>query len=206
MKRTAIVLLVAAAVLALVGALAFAFTYEARSRATRYLGFVALLRINTPNDVVASELHQAGIPIRSLGDCKQDCIMTFHVDDWQLWRLHLAPPVGFNGRLDFRHGALVYKFTSMGQDIMVWSASVAEGTPPLSTEALQTSRLTGNQDSSGKLRHVIIDLVPSDFSEFRSKAYAFNVRCIGSLKPCEADEYLPTRELTRLSAERADSH
>ncbi|HJT70059.1 MAG TPA: hypothetical protein VJ731_07665 [Terriglobales bacterium] len=205
-RRTLVIaILVAIAVLVGLVVTAFALRYKARTDAKKYLGFVAPLRVNTAHNVVAADLRSAGIPMEQSGDCNQGCIMTFHVDDRSLWKLHLAPPVGFNGRLDFRNGALVYKFTSMGQDIMVWSASVSEGTPGLSVEPLQSSSLHANQNSSGKRRQIFVHLLPSDFSDFRTRAYAFNIGCIGSLKPCEAEDYLPTRELERLSGATGNS-
>jgi len=180
----------ATAVLVLVAA--FASNYKARSDARKYLRVVMPMRINTPYQEVIRELRLAGVAPTQMGDCQTDCILNLTVGDEWLYKLHLAAPVGFNGRLDFKNGVLVYKSTSMGQDIMVWSATVAE------TPALEP-RVSSNVDSLGQIRHIHVDLSPSDFSAKRATAYAFNVACIGSIRSCTAIDYLPWNELRQLA-------
>jgi|SRR5579864_97036 len=191
----------AAFALALAIALAFAVTYRARAEAARYLRLVIPLRIGTSYDVAAAQLRNANLPMRAAsGDCHLDCSLSFLVGDKWLYKLHLAPPVGFSGRLDFRKGTLVYKSTSLGQDPMVWSATVSEGSPGFGS---LVPGLHGTQDSSGNVRHLSVHLSPSDFTEYRNRSYTFNLACIGSIKPCRADEYLPTNDLRRLSPQVA---
>lgn len=179
-----------AVVLLLVIAASFALTYKARADAARYLRVVTPLRIGTPYDAVTAQLRNAGLPMKSAipsDDCHRECSLGFLV--WDRWRcmLHLAPSVGFNGRLDFHDGVLVYKNTSIGENFGP-SASVSEGDywGPL------TPGVHGNTYSSGIFRHIFIHLSTSDFTENRNKAYAFNVACIGSMRGCTAVEYLPT--------------
>jgi hypothetical protein len=169
----------------------FFAAHNARTSARRYLEVVKPLRIGTTHDDVAARLRNAGLPTTLSGDCHQECTLHFLVWDRWLYKLRLAPPVGLNGRLDFRNEMLVYKFTSLGQDPMVWVATVAE-------KASQGSLIAGTQDSSENIRHINVFLSASDFSEFRKKAYAFNVACIGSMRACKAVEYLPWQELERL--------
>jgi hypothetical protein len=176
----------ALALLMMAGA-SFALTYKARGDAAKYLRLVMSLRIGTPYDVVAKELHDAGLPVMLSDDCHQECTLSFHVDDRWLYELHLAPSVGFNGRLDFRNEALVYKKTSMGEDVMVWTATVME-------DASLTSHAGENADSLGNIRRMHVFLSASDFTENRQKAYAFNVACIGSIRGCKAVDYLPAVE------------
>ena len=185
-------LIVAGVAVALLLAIAasFALTYKARADAARYLDVVAPLRIGTPYDAVAAQLRNAGLPMETVissDDYHPMRSLGFLV--WDKWRckLHLAPSVGFYGRLDFHDGVLVYKKTSIGEN-MGSSAEVMEGDywGPL------TPGVHGNVDSSGNIRHIFVDLSPSDFTENRNKAYAFNVACIGSMRSCTAVEYLPT--------------
>lgn len=183
----------AALVFALAVAVAFWLTFQARREAARYLRLVTVLRISTTYDAAISQLGNAGLSMRTVaGDCHHDCTLNFEVGDEWLYKLHLAPPVGFNGWLEFRNGTLTSKSTSMGQDVMVWSATVSEGSPSFGS---LVAGLHGTQDSSGNLRHLFINLLPADFSEYRTKAYAFNVACIGSMKACKADEFLPIAAL-----------
>jgi hypothetical protein len=178
-----------------------ALTRKARGVAEKYLNLVMPLQIGTPYSVVATQLHNAGFHTIISGDCHRECTVNVHVDDKWLYKLHLAPSVGFNGRLDFRNDILAYKFTSMGQDVMVWSASVTEGVPPFSTEgSAESSRLFEDVDLSGDIRKIFVYLSASDFTEYRKKAYAFNVACIGAIKACTADQYLPFHDLKRLSS------
>lgn len=175
-------------VIPLVIAASFALAYRARIEAAGYLRVVMPLPIGATYDVVAAQLHNARLPVGLSGDCYSGCRLEFLAGDKWLCRLHLAPPVALLGRLDFRNGVLVYKDTMMGQDIMVWSASVTEGEywGPF------PSGVHGTADSSGNGRHIFVHLSPSDSSEYRRKAYAFNVACIGSVRSCKAVEYLPT--------------
>jgi hypothetical protein len=191
-----LVITLACAALALLLAIAGAFMLrdKARADAAKYLHLVMPLRIGTPYDVVASQLRDAGLPVTSVGDCHQECNLRFLVGDKWLHKLRLAPAVGFYGRLDFRGATLVYKFTSMGQDIMVWSATVSEGSPPFGS---LVPGIHGTQDSSGNIRTLSIQLSSSDFTENRKNAYAFNLACIGSMRGCRADQYLPMAVLKR---------
>ena len=173
---------------------AFALTWKARGDAAKYLQVVMPLRIGTPYHVVAAQLHDAGLRVISSGDCRQDCMLTFHADDRWLYEFHFAPSIGFNGWLNFRGATLVYKSTSMGQDVMVWSATVSEGSPP--GGSLEPG-VAETQDTSGNVRHLSVHLSVSDFTENRKNAYAFNVACIGAIRVCKADEYLPTKVLKR---------
>lgn len=194
--KRSLVITLACTALALLLAIAGAFMlrHKARADAARYLQVVMPLRIGTPYAVVVSQLREAELPMTSRGDCHQECSLLFLVGDECLHRLRLAPAVAFYGRLDFRGGTLVYKSTSMGQDIMVWSAAVSEGSPGF---GVLTPSVHGTQDSSGNLRHVSIHLSSSDFTENRKKAYTFNLACLGSMRACRADEYLPIDDLKR---------
>lgn len=170
-------------------AASFALTYKARGDAMRYLRVVAPLRIGTPYDAVAAQLHNAGLPMKSAqssDDCHRFCSVLFLVGDKWLWKLHLAAAVGFNGRLDFHDGILVYKGIDFGENFGS-SASVMEGDYWALTPGVH-----GNTYSSVDSRRIFVHLSPSDFTENRNKAYAFNVACIGSMRSCTAVEYLPT--------------
>lgn len=177
--------------------------HMARLYAARYLGIVVPLPINAPYNAVMDQMRSAGLAITLTGDCSRDCSLSFLVGDEWLYKLHLAPPMGFSGRLDFRNGLLVYKRTGMGQDVMVWSAEVSEGTPPF---GVLTPGLHGTQDSSGNVRHLFVSLSPADSAEYREKAYAFNLTCIGSIRGCKADKYLPLGDLRRLRSQRAPTN
>ena len=176
-------------------AAAFASNYKARVDAARYLRIVMPLRLGTSYDAAVTQLRNAGVaadPTTRFDDCPRDCTLIFTVGDVWLYRLHLAPPVGFYGRLDFKNGALVYKVTSLGQDVMVWNAAVSEGS------SLEP-HLGANVDSSGQIRQIHINLSPSDSTEFRSTAYDFKLACIGSMRGCTAVDYLPWNDLRRLA-------
>ncbi len=203
-KRYSLVVVLIAVALLFAFTISIALTHKARSVAESYLHLIMPLQIGTPYSVVAPQFHSIGVPIRVSGDCHRECTVNVHADDKWLSRLHLAPAVGFNGRLDFRNDRLAYKFTSMGQDIMVWSASVTEGVPAFFTEGpAESSRLSENVDSLGNIRKVFVHLSASDFTEYRKEAYSFNVACIGAIKACRADQYLPLQDLRRLSSSGA---
>lgn len=182
---------VSAALLFVIAA-AYAFNHKARADATTYLRTVMPMRIDTPYDAAIKQLRDAGLASTQVGDCPKDCTLSFLVADKWLYKLRLALPVGFYGRLDFHNGTLVYKSTSMGQDVMVWSATVAESP----SQELQVS---ANEDSLGQVRQIHVHLSPSDFTANRRTAYAFNVACIGSMRGCTAVDYLPWNELRQLA-------
>jgi hypothetical protein len=101
-------------VLLLAIATSFALAYRARSEAAKYLQIVAPLRIGTEYGAVVGELRRARLPFVLLDGCHPRCVLLLDVDDQWLYKLHLAAPAGFVGRLDFQNGKLTHKFTVMG--------------------------------------------------------------------------------------------
>jgi len=162
----------------------FVLAYRARAEAARYLHVVVPLRIGTTFDATVAQLRDAGVPTTIHGDCHHECILESRfVNRWQ-YVLHLAPPTGLVGRIDFGNDKLVYKSTILGRDFCC-SAAVTESTSTI-------SGTSANVDSSGRPRKIFVDLSALDFTEYRKQAYAFNLSCIGSMRGCEPEELLPT--------------
>lgn len=163
-------------------AASFALVYKARADAARYLNVIIPLRIGTSYDVVVAQLRNAGIAVTLPDGCIRKCGITFSVDDRWVHRLHLAPLTRMLGILEFGNQKLLSKLTAIESDNMRAWAQEAYSLEP---------RKTLGFDSSGRLSGVIVYLPESDFSQNRTDAYAFNLSCIGSIKGCRADEYLP---------------
>jgi hypothetical protein len=166
-------------------AAAFVLTYRARAEAARYLRTVMELRIDTNYDIVVTQLRNAQVPLVLPSDCHRECRLSFDFDDKWLYRLRLASPAEFAGRLDFQDAKLVYKSTSIGRGVCCM-AVVLESAGKISRASVS------NIDSSGHPLKILVNLSALDFSEYRRKAYGFNVACIGSMRACRPDEYLPT--------------
>jgi hypothetical protein len=180
--------IVTAVVLALLLAITAAFfqAHRARTEAARYIRVVTPLRMGAAFDLVVAQLHDANISTTCLPDePPHECILSFRFNDKWLYLLHLAPPAELIGRLDFRDDKLVYKSTAMGRE-MCCSAAVLESPSTISRAS------HGNVDSSGHPWILTVELSPLDFTEYRKQAYAFNLACIGSMRVCKTDEYLPT--------------
>src|SRR3974377_1828060 len=94
-------------------AASFALIYKARADAARYLGIVMPIQIGTPYDVVATQLRDAGTPMKLLGDCNHKCRIEFGVNDEWLHRLYIAPAARFFGTLEFKDAKLSSKTTGM---------------------------------------------------------------------------------------------
>jgi hypothetical protein len=161
----------------------FVLALRARAEAVTYIRLVTSLRIGTTYDAAAAQLRDAGISPNVPTDCRSACTLLFHFDNkWQSL-LHLAPPAALSGQLDFRDDKVVSKTTAMSQS--TYGAEVTES-------ASRASRTSGDIDSSGRPRKVFVDLSAFDFTEYRKQAYAFDLACIGSMRGCKTDEFLPT--------------
>ncbi len=183
-------------VLLLAIAASFVVTHRVRSQAAGYLDVVRELRIGTTYDIAVAQLHNAKTPMTLLGECSRECSLVFRFEDKLLYALHLAPPTGFIGRLRFQDGRLVSKLTVMGRDTCCMAA-VQESASEISKTLPRTV------DSAGHPWKIIVGLSAADFTGYRNQAYAFNVACIGSMKGCRTDEYLPTaHDLERASKGR----
>jgi hypothetical protein len=180
MKARWSLLIPAGALLVLVLAVAAAFVqvHRARTRAGRYLVFILPLRIGSTYDIVVRQLRDADIPTTLPSECHTECGIELRFLNTLQTGLHLAPPTALVGDLSFRDGKLVQKTTVLGGH-NPYLASVSEY-----SGAVSEVRKHQNQ--------VIVSLAPSDFTDFRRQAYAFNLMCIGSMKGCTTDEYLPT--------------
>jgi len=148
------------------------------------------LRIGTPYDTAVAQLRRSRIPLVTPKECQHNCLLLFDFDDKWLYKLHWAAPLGLAGRLDFRDQQLVYKSTSMGHGLCCY-VTVSESASTMSTISL------GNLDSSGRPMKPLVEVSPVDFSEYRKDAYSFNVACIGTMRICSTDEYLPKLNLRR---------
>src|ERR1700694_3073533 len=172
-------------VLLLATTVSFFLAHRARAEAGRYLRVITALQIGTPYDVAVAQLRDAMISMTLPADCHRECMLIFHFSDKWVYMLHLAPPAELVGRIDFRDEKLVYKSTAMGRD-MCCSADVLESASTIS----RTS--SNNVDSTGHPWKITVELSALDFTEYRKQAYAFNLSCIGSIRGCRTDEYLPT--------------
>ena len=184
-RRFLLLLTLAAFALLLAITAAFAQAYKARAEAARYIRVVTPLRMGTAFDVAVAQLHDAGVSSTCLpDDIPHECKLIYRFNDKWLYILHLAPPAELAAWLTFRDDKLVYKSTAMGRD-MCCSATVLESPSTIS----RTSH--GNIDSSGHPWRITVELSALDFTEYRQQAYAFNLACIGSMRGCKTDEYLP---------------
>jgi hypothetical protein len=171
----------------LVIALAFAQAYRARVEAGRYVGVITQMRIGTIYDLAVKQLRDANIPVDLPSDCHPECLLDLvFVNKWQ-YKLHLASLIALAGDLRFKDEKLVYKNTNL------WggnanSASVRESTSTVSAVRIHQYK-------------ILVDLSPSDFTEYRRLAYSFNLKCLGSMRQCNTDEFLPTvNELERITS------
>lgn len=164
--------------------ISLALAQRARHEAERYLRAVTPLRIGTSYDVALGELSKAGISMKQLNDCRQECALVFDVSDKWLYLLHLAAPAEFIGRLDFNNQQLIYKETAMGRGMCCF-AIVNESRTTISKVSSR------DLDASGHPSKINVDLAATDFTNFREMAYAYKVACIGSRRACWTDEYLP---------------
>jgi hypothetical protein len=182
-RRLLFIVIGTALVLALAIAASFVLAHRARADAARYIRLVAPLRIGTTYDGAVAQLRDARIPMTLPTDCRNACSLSFRFDNkWQSM-LRLAPPTELSGQLDFRDEKLVSKSTTMNQG--TYRAEVTESTS-------RASRTSGDLDSSQRPRKVFVDLSALDFTEYRKRAYAFNLACLGSIRGCETEEFLPT--------------
>ena len=182
-----LLLTVGAGVLTLLLAVAFSFVfaYKAKATAARYLLVVTRLDVGTTYGVAVEQLRSEHIPLTLPSDCHHECTLLFKSDDKWLYMMHLAPPAEFVGRLDFRDEKLVYKKTAMGREMCCFAVVIES--------ASTISRVVpGNLDSAGHPWKIDVELAASDVTQYRKKAYAFDVACIGSVRGCRTDEYLPT--------------
>ena len=187
-RRLSLILIGVSFVLLLAIATSFALAYRARSEAAKYLQIVAPLRIGTEYGAVVGELRRARLPFVLLDGCHPRCVLLLDVDDQWLYKLHLAAPAGFAGRLDFQNGKLTHKFTVMG----VMGHGVCCFATVEESASATSGVFPGNLDSSGHPWRLRVELAASDFGECRRQAYAFNVACIGAMRACRTDEYLTT--------------
>jgi hypothetical protein len=171
----------------LVVGLAFAHALRARLEARRYLDVITQMPIGTTYDLAVRQLGEANIPVNPPIDCHHDCFLNLEfTNKWQ-YKLRLAPPVALVGTLDFKDEKLVYKTTILGGS-NPYSAGVRESTTTLSAVRVHQYKIA-------------IDLSPSDFTEYRRLAYSFNLKCLGSMRQCNIDEFLPTvNELERITS------
>jgi hypothetical protein len=162
----------------LVIALAFAQAYRARVEAGRYVGVITQMRIGTTYDLAVKQLHDANIPVDLPSDCHHECLLDLvFVNKWQ-YKLHLAPLIALGGDLRFKDEKLFYKTTGLWGG-NPYSASVNESTSTVSAVRIHQYQ-------------ILVDLSPSDFTEYRRLAYAFNLTCIGAMRGCKTDQLLPT--------------
>ena len=173
--------------LLLVIASAFAQAYRARVEAGRYVGVITQMRIGTTYDLAVKQLHDANIPVDLPSDCHRECLLDLvFVNKWQ-YKLHLAPLMALGGDLRFKDEKLFYKTTGLWGG-NPYSASVNESTSTVSAVRIHQYK-------------ILVDLSPSDFTEYRRLAYSFNLKCIGSMRRCNTDEFLPTvNELERITS------
>ncbi|MGD0415694.1 MAG: hypothetical protein ABSA80_10105 [Terriglobales bacterium] len=168
-------------------ALAFAQAYRARVEAGRYVGVITQMRIGTTYDLAVKQLHDANIPVDLPGDCHHECLLELvFVNKWQ-YKLHLAPLMALAGDLRFKDDKLVRKTTLLGGS-NPYFAGVRESTSTVSAVRVHQYNIS-------------VDLSPSDFTEYRRLAYSFNLKCLGSMRQCTTDEFLPTvNELERITS------
>lgn|GEM_PF-3101030 len=178
----------------LVIAASFLLAWRARSEAARYLRVVTALPIGTTYDVVRAELRYAEIPMSLPSECQQECFLVFEVDDRWLYLLHLAPPVGFSGQLSFQDQRLTDKSTSMGYGVCC-GVRVSE-----TASAISGASSSSSLDTSRHPLKIHVDIAALDFTDYRKQAYAFDVTCIGSMRGCSTDEYLPTGKYLKQEA------
>ncbi len=171
----------------LVIALAFAHAYRARVEAGRYVAVITQMRIGTTYDVAVKQLRDADISVHLPSECHHECLLDLEfVNKWQ-YKLHLGPPMALVGNLGFKDEKLVYKTTGLGGSNPN-SASVRESTSTVSAVRVHQYKIA-------------VDLSPSDFTEYRRLAYSFNLKCLGSMRQCSTDEFLPTvNELERITS------
>jgi len=163
-------------VLLLVIATAFVRAHRARAKAEGYLRVIVPLRIDSTYDVVVKQLQDADILTTLPRDCHHECVIELRFSNDLQAMLHLAPPIGFLGDLDFADGKLVHKGTSLGGPNY---AAVTEDSSTVSEVKVHQYKIW-------------VALSPSDFTDYRRQAYAFNLACIGSMRGCKMDELLPT--------------
>jgi hypothetical protein len=165
--------------LILSAATAFVLAHRTRTEASRFLKVIVSLRIGSTYDDAAAQLRNVNIFVTCIpSDRPHECVVAcLFVNKWQAM-MHLAPSTSLLGQLDFDQGKLVFKQTILG----VGSAHFAS----VSEYASAISLVKLHQNKIG------VDLSPSDFTEYRARAYAFNLRCIGSIRGCKTDELLPT--------------
>lgn len=176
------VLAAAAAVLLLVIVISLVLAHKARVDARRYLDVVTDLHMGSSYESVVQQMRAARILPVLPDDCHSECTVAFRRNDRLLYTLHLAPPADFVGRLDFRDNKLIYKSTAMGKDVCC-IAAVLESSSTASEVSLSEPAFPTK---------ITVSVSASDFTEYRRKAYAFNLSCIGSIRGCRTDEYLPT--------------
>jgi len=183
-KKWLLFVIAGAAILVLLAtAASYALAYKARADAARYLRVVMPLRIGTPYNVVAAQLRNAGLHVTLPDSCSDKCRTHFSVDDKWLRTFHFARAAKFFGSLEFRDTNLVSKSTGTECETG-YRALVTEA------ESMESGKVLGF-DSSGRLLGVMVYLPASDFTESRTNAYSFNLRCVGASKACRDDEYLP---------------
>jgi hypothetical protein len=180
-----LLLVVGGLVIALLSAVAWTCiaVHRVRVKGAMYLGAVAPLHIGVTNDIVVAKLRDAGIPLNLDGDCLHECTITVILSSNWEHTLHLAHSTGVISRLDFQDHKLVSKFTTMG-----WSTCCMVAVNE--TESM-ISETTYNMDAAGRPLKIFVHLSPSDFTAYRKQAYTFDLGCIGSIRNCKTDEYLP---------------
>jgi hypothetical protein len=179
----------------MVATAAFVQVFRARTQAAKYISVVTPLRIGTAHDVVVAQLRDAGLPTSCLpSERGSECTFVFRFSNKWQYRLRLAPPAELVGQLRFRDGQLIQKTTVLGRDVCCW-VDILES-------ASTTSTISTNVDPSGRTWKVFVQLSALDFSEYRRQAYAFNLACIGSMKGCTTEEYLPTLNELKLATQQ----
>lgn len=169
------------------GGIGFMLAHRARSEAAIYLRIVAPMPIGAAFDAVVKQLRDAGLALDVPSGCQSECTLNIRFENKWQYTMHLAPPTGLVGRLDFQSNKLIYKSTTMGQGLTS-VASVTEQSAAISKVKIHQNK-------------IVVDLSTSDFSDTRKLAYDFNLVCIGSQKACKSEDLLPTiNELERATS------
>jgi hypothetical protein len=162
--------------------LRFAFASRARVRAARYLLVVESLPIGTTYDSVLIQLKNAGLPVPPIHDCAHDCPLEFRFDNSWQHSLQFGPSAVLTGDMGFSDGRLAQKTTVLGGKTAHYAAVYETDTTP--------SKVVINKSG------IRVNLSHTDFSDFRRRAYAFNLSCLNSFRACGQSDFLPTMSET----------
>lgn len=152
------------------------------AQAEAYLVQAKALELHVPYAVALARLRAIHLNPAQEGDCKTECELDVRfVNSWQ-HMLRLAPATGLEGRLLFREGKLVEKITALGYGTCCL-AYVEEYQSEASSAYLP-------RDADGRPAKAVIHLAASDRSDFRQRAYDFNLSCISKITGCKRSEDL----------------